>query len=649
VNDELRAKLDRLPRTPGVYIMRDVHGAVMYVGKATDLRARVRSYTTGHDTRAFVQRLNTWLHDVEVIVTQSAKEALLLENTLIKRHKPRHNVLLRDDKNYLSLRIDKREEWPRVRLVRQIRDDGAHYFGPYHSAQSARQTLNVLNRYFQLRTCPDAVLRNRARPCLQYQIRRCPAPCVLPVDRDAYMDNVHHASLFLSGREDRLVALLEEAMTRTAEALEFEDAARYRDQIQAVRESLQRQGAIQTSRVDRDVIGMHRDGNEVAVAVLMFRGGSLVDVATFGLEEQLLDDSDLMAAFISRFYASEKRAAPSEIVAPVPVFDSDALSLALSEIQSSRVSIHTPKSGERKRLVETATANAMAYFEEHLTMRARAGTVLSQLQRTLGLKQAPRVIECYDVSNFQGKHVVASQVVFVDAVAAPSMYRQYRIRTFVGQDDFASMFEILTRRAKRARDGSSPMPDLVLIDGGLGQLNMARRALAEQGFEDQEIAALAKARTRVAAAGKRSRSEESAKALNSDAADAAIRGPQGATTERTPERVFLPGRKNPVVLKPGRPDGLLLERIRDEAHRFAITFHRKLRSKGTFRTKLDDIPGVGPARRKELLRHFGSVRALRGATLAELEAVDGVGRRLAAQIFAHFHPDEIDPPSCDES
>ena len=608
----------RLPRKPGVYIMRGARGACLYIGKATDLRSRVRSYFTGQDPRPFVRFLDELLEDVEFVLTANPKEALLLENTLIKRHKPRFNFMLRDDKNYLAIRIDERVDWPRVELVRRIRRDGARYFGPYHSAAKVRETLNVLNRYFQLRTCTDSVLRNRSRPCLQYQIRRCPAPCVRSVDRDAYMDNLGHARLFLDGRETELAGALTARMTAAAERLEFEDAARCRDQISAVRDSLTRQSAVQTTHVDQDVIGLYREGDAAAVVVMVFRGGSLVDVRSFALEQQLVEDADLLSDFLGQYYGAADRDPPGLVLLPAALAEDDDVETALSDLRQARCRLVTPQRGRKRELVDLAGRNAGAFFAETLSTTARADRAIERLQRRLGLTVEPRTIECYDVSNFQGAEIVASRVVFQDAVPDRSRYRRIRIRTRDSQDDFGAMAEVIGRRCRSSRGGDDPMPDLIVVDGGKGQLNAAVAALAAAGESDQAIVSLAKSRV-----------------VGTTRDDAVV---------RSDERVFVPGRKNPVTLADRSIEGYLLQRVRDEAHRHAISYHRKLRRRNTLRSQLDAIAGIGPGRRNTLLRHFGSAKAVASASLVELESVPGLSRHLAFAVFEHFHSGEADGP-----
>lgn len=618
MREDLAAIVDRLPQTPGVYLMRGHGGEIVYVGKATNLRSRVRSYFTGHDPRAFVAHLDRLLTDIETIVTQNPKEALLLENTLIKKHKPRFNFMLRDDKNYLSIRIDRGHDWPRVELVRKIRNDGSTYFGPYHSASKVRQTLNVLNRHFHLRTCRDSVLRNRSRPCLQYQIRRCPGPCVLPVDREVYMESVDAACLFLGGRERELRERLEQRMLAASDELRFEDAARFRDQLQAVDDSLVQQHAVQTALVDMDVVGLHRQAERAAITLMQYRQGALHDVRSFAFAEQLAPDADVVASFVSQVYGAMAFEIPSLILLPADAADQDSLSEAFTELRGTRVELRTPQRGDKRRLVELANDNAKVHFEESLSTTAQAEQALEKLQSRLRLPFVPRTMECYDISNFQGTHIVASQVVFQDAMPDKARYRKLRIRTAHAQDDFLSMREVILRRAKRAQKGDDPMPDLIVIDGGKGQLNSALEALRDAGVTDQLVVGLAKSRV-----------------VGTDKSDA---------TTRSFERVFLPGRKDPVDMPPRAEETYLLERIRDEAHRTAITYHRELRRKSTLRSGLDDIAGIGKTRRKQLLTHFGSLKGVRAATLPELEAAPGMTRASAFAVYDHYHPGEADAP-----
>ena len=621
---ELLDRINRLPRRPGVYLMKTESGEIVYVGKATDLRSRVRSYAGDSDPRPFVRLLDRVLHDIDYVVTANPKEALLLENTLIKKHRPRFNFSLRDDKNYLSIRIRTDHPWPRVDLVRAMRDDGARYFGPYHSAAMARQTVGLLNRHFHLRTCRDSVLRNRVRPCLQHQIGRCPAPCVLPVDREAYRDDVQRAILFLEGRTTELTGDLEDAMLRASDALAFEQAARYRDQLLAVRSALEHQHAVRARISDLDVVALHREGSSGMIVVAAFESGAMTQVETFPVRRQLLDSPELLTELVVQYYNRSSRPPPPEVLLSDEPDDADTLSELLSELRGGRTRVHAPQRGEKRKLVEFALENARLHFEtDELDEDERLAEALSAIQRRFRLRQTPRVMECYDISNFQGRQIVASGVCFIDGRPERDRYRRYRIESVDDQDDFASMHEVISRRARRARRGEAPLPDLIVIDGGRGQLNAAVHALRDAGFPDQDIISLAKSRTQ-----------------GTD---------ETGQTTRSAERVFVPDWRDPVELRAASDERFLLERIRDEAHRFAITFHRQQRTKATVRSALDDIRGIGPTRRALLLEHVGSVKAIRQATLPELEQVPGLGRAAAHAVFAHFHPDEADPVTLEGS
>lgn len=620
-SEKLLERIASLPRRPGVYLMRGHDGDLLYIGKATDLRSRVRSYLGDTDPRPFVRLLDTLLADVEFIVTSTPKEALLLENTLIKRHRPRYNFELRDDKNYVSLRIDPDHPWPRVDVVRRVQSDGARYFGPFHSAAKVRQTLHVLNRHFQLRTCRDAVLFNRVRPCLQYQIQRCPAPCVLPIDREAYLDNVRHAMLFLSGRTQELIRILRSRMTEASERLEYEQAARYRDQIAAIQDSLETQHTVSSDFTDRDAIGYAREGEDIQLAVARYREGALVDVEHFALQAQVVDDDAVLASFLTQYGLRPALSPASEWLLPHPIGETEALVELLQERHGQRIRITVPQRGPKTELLALATENARNALAQRRASGALARRVLDDLARLLDLAGPPERIECYDISNFQGDQIVASRVVFRDAQPDRNRWRRYRLRTVDTQDDFASLREVALRRAAQHRKGEDPLPDLIVIDGGKGQLAAFLDGLRAGHVEPPATVALAKAR--------------------------ALRQSTDSPPERSHERLFRPGVREPILLRPNTDVRHLLERLRDETHRFAIGFHRKERRAGTLRSGLDAIRGVGPQRRNALLRHFGSLKRVREASLPELEAVPGFNRHLAHAVHEHFHPGEADPPADD--
>ncbi len=608
-----QSKLDVIPHQPGCYIMQDRKGKVVYVGKAKDLKARVRSYfQPSGDQRAFVDGLPRVLGDIEVIITNSDKEAMILENTLIKQHQPRYNIKLKDDKNFLSLRIDTSHDWPRVEVVRRQKKDKARYFGPYHTAKSIRRTLNVLNRYFQLRTCPDSVLNSRSRPCLQYQIKRCPGPCVFDIDRDEYLQNVRDALLFLEGRGEELLSGLQGKMLRASDDMEFELAAHYRDQIRSIEKALERQQAVTTEWIDRDVFGLHREGDKVTIQVMWVRGGKLEGAKSFGQANQEFPDKEVLSSFLNQYYANGNYI-PKELLLPFELNEgeADAFEELLSELRGERVYVKVPQRGSKKALVDTAVTNAAQSFEDEYSKDARNEDLLEKLSLRLGLSQVPERIECYDISNFMGKQIVGSMVVFEGAEPNKAEYRHYNMREITSQDDFGSMREMLKRRFQKVADGEGPRPDLVVIDGGRGQLAQAVTVLEDLGIHDIDVVSLAKARVdRV--------------------------GFQDSEVTKSPERVFLPGRVNPVVLRQNSAELYLLERLRDEAHRFAITFHQKQRRRQTLRSVLDDIPGVGKKTKKDLLKHFGSIKKIKNASEAELSEVPGVGPQTAKTIVGFF-------------
>lgn len=656
-----RAQLDevveRLPNEPGVYVMRDRKGRIVYVGKARRLRQRVRQYFNGHDTRLFVPTLAKLLGDIEAVVTSNDKEAMLLENNLIKAHHPRFNVRLRDDKQYLVLRLDARARWPKLEVVRNIRQDGAGYFGPYHSASSARHTLRVVNRHFKLRTCSDFVLEHRKRPCLQYQIDRCPAPCVYEVDEQAYADQVRDVGLFLAGRHGELVAGLEARMQAAAEALEFETAARIRDQLTAIETTLERQDVVGTAELDQDVVGMYREGGNVEFVVMHVRAGKLLGTQRYSEKGMELPDAEVLASFLSAYY-DEAPLIPDEILLPFALAEDDAEPLAewLTERRGRKVAIKIPVRGDRKKLVLLAERNAASNFATRRSKRDDAEAALTALQKRLRLSRLPRRIECYDVSHTQGSEPVASMVVFVDGEPDKQSYRHFKVKGLDGlaqgewqNDDFRSMYEVLTRRLRRAlEDDEWALPDLLVIDGGKGQLGRVIAAMQDLGIavgdEGVDLISLAKERrfaidpTKQGLERLREATQPADAAPGAALADYVVetadQDQAGDDTSVKPERVFIPGARDPIVLAHGSSELYLLTRIRDEAHRFAITHHRKRRAKRSLVSTLDGIKGVGPNTKKQLIQHFGSVKAIKAASVEELCAVKGVGRKLAEIIHA---------------
>ncbi|MFP6664215.1 MAG: excinuclease ABC subunit UvrC [Deltaproteobacteria bacterium] len=593
------------PRGPGVYLFKGDDGRVLYVGKAKNLRLRLRSYLRGGDGRLQVPFLLRKASDVEFLVTRNEKEALILENNLIKQYKPRYNVRLKDDKSYVSVAITA-HEWPRVVVTRRIRNDGARYFGPFHSASAVRETLDVVRKVFPLRTCSDPVFRNRQRPCLEHQIGRCLAPCVLPVDREEYAGHLRTVGLLLEGKNDELLQRLDLEMKQASEALRFEEAARLRDRMRAIRNTAQGQQVVNHAGGDQDIFGIYREGGFVEIQVLIVRSGRLTAHRAFGFRDRELPDEDLLGSLLSQFYEGA-RPVPAEVLLPIALGDHAAREELLGEKRGRAVSVQVPQRGAKKRLVELAAANARQSMEARRNQDERQAETAEELRRRLHLLSAPKTIECVDISTFQGSATVASLVAFDEGNATPERYRRFRIRTVEGIDDFASMAEVLRRRFTSGKEADD-LPDLLVVDGGRGQLGVALAVASDLGITGLEIVGLAKSRVR------------------SDARSVAL--------ERTEERVFLPGRVNPVVLPRSSGALFLLQRVRDEAHRFAITYHRTLRARAARESPLDEIAGIGATRKRRLLTHFGSVAGVRRASVAEIGALPGFGPGLAREIAA---------------
>jgi excinuclease ABC subunit C len=635
--------LDRIPMEPGVYLFKDAKGNVIYVGKAKVLRTRVRQYfREGGDERFFVAAgyLGRAVTDVETIVVGSSKEALLLENHLIKKHQPRFNVKLRDDKQYLVLRLKdpvappepieggggkakpSRDQFPRVEVVRNIRDDGANYFGPYHSATSARETLRTLNRHFQLRTCTDHVLETRGRPCLQYQIKRCSGPCAIDVPPAAYAEQVEDVKMFLLGRNAELIGRLRGRMERRAEREDFEVAAVLRDSIAAVERTLAKQNIVQDELVDQDVWGLYREADAVEVVVLFVRGGKLVGRRTFAQKDQELLDAAVIAEHVQQYYATGTFV-PDEVVVGVELEEAETLAEWLTTSRGRKVKVVEPRRGIRARLVELADRNAAASATSRRNKDADAEAMLQKVADRLGLPRPPHRIECFDIAHIQGTETVASMVTFIDGVPARGLYRKFKLRT-VDNNDFAAMYEVLTRRFKRSRSATAGsgdaatrgeddpawgVPDLLVIDGGKGQLGMAVTALTDLGVKlggDTGVEVIGLAKERDLEAGS------------------------------APDRIYRRNVKDSIPLRANSPELYVLARIRDEAHRFANTFHRDRRTKMALRSELDTIPGIGATRRQRLLKHFGSVRAVRQASIEDLAKAPGMNRKAAEQVARYF-------------
>jgi excinuclease ABC subunit C len=610
----LAERAEGLPTVPGVYLFKSERGRVLYVGKAQNLRARVRQYVAGGDGRIRIPRLLDRAVDVDVVVTPSVKDALLLENELIKRHKPPFNVRLRDDKQYLALRLDRRDPWPRLTEVRRFADDGADYFGPYTSSVSMKEALSNLRRIFPLRVCSEGTFRDyarRGRPCIEHEMKRCAGPCCGLVDAASYAELVEGTALFLRGRSDELVAELSARMARAAESQRFEDAARIRDQLAAVERTVERQQIVAERAIDRDVFAMARSGGDVEVQVLHVRDGRVVGTQGYPLAGVEIDDGDVIGSFLGQYYGRPAdRPVPGEVLTAAPLEDDGALEALLAERASRRVAVRSPKRGAGRELVALAAANAELGLARRLEANESVEAALAELRERLSLRALPRRIEGYDVSTLHGTLTVASRVVFEDGRPAKQQYRRYRIKEAPPDDDYACLREVMTRRLARA--DTDPLPDLLMVDGGKGQLGVVSAALSDAGVELDAIG-LAKQR-------------------DGDAPAPRVRRSSGLKAER----VFLPQRKDPVNLPASSRGLLLLQRVRDESHRFAIEFQRALRSKQNFASILEELPGIGPTKRRALLRHLGSLRAVRAASEAELLAVPGISARDAATLRRFF-------------
>jgi len=610
IRQPLEPKLASLPEKPGVYLMRDVQGRVIYVGKALVLRHRVRSYFGETALRdAKTARLVADIADLEWIVTESELEALILEAQLIKRHHPRYNIRLKDDKRYPYIKITMEEEFPRVVLVRQMQADGGRYFGPFTSSQAVQQSLELVRRLFPYRTCNREITGQDRRPCLYYHIERCSGPCIGAIGREAYRKTMERIALFLEGRQEEVVAGLRQEMATAAESLAYERAAKLRDEIAAITQIIERQRIVSSHLKDHDFVAFARANGDACVQVFFVRNGRLIgrDYFVLGGTTDASDD-EIVRSFLVQFY-EQSATIPPEVVVPSDLDNLGVMEEWLRQRRGSRVAIRVPKRGDRREVLELAQENAVETLRnlraEWDADRSKHVEALTELQEALALPQPLGRIECYDVSHTHGMGATGSMVVFVQGAPSKSDYRRFRIKDAKGGDDYAAMAEVLTRRFARARaaeQADAPgargsrwalMPDLVIVDGGKGQLHAGVAAMAEAGVDHVPIAALAK------------REEE----------------------------LFLPGSDEPCILAPGSPALHLVQRIRDEAHRVAVSYHRSIRSKESTRSALEDVPGIGPKRRQALLKAFGSIEGIRRASVEELAAVPGMTRPVAERLL----------------
>lgn len=594
-------RLSALAAQPGVYLFKNQRGEVIYVGKAASLRNRVRSYFSGTHRDPKTRELVAHITDFDIIRTDTASEALILENELIKRYQPHYNVMLKDGKTYPYIRITN-EPWPRVISTRRIVNDGSQYFGPFTSAGSVHTTLNLLKRLFPYRPCDIEITGDADRPCLYYHIGRCLGPCISATTHEDYMRVIEGVSLFLNGRGEEMLPAMRAEMEAHAENLEFERAAKLRDEISAIEHVLERQKIVTARGNDADVLAVAQGaGGDAGVQVAFVRNGKMLGSEHFLLRGSRVEDdpAQLLTAFVTQFY-EDAAVVPSELVVQHPLQDTELVSRFLTERRGGSVKLTTPQRGEKRRLLEMVEKSAVENLEQNrlrwLNSEQKLTAALSELADALLLPDLPRRIECFDISTLQGTNTVASMVVFEDGRPAKKEYRKFAIKTVEGQDDFKSMQEVIRRRFIRAKSEEATeawrtMPDLVIVDGGKGQLSAAVAVLRELEVE-QQIVGLAKEN----------------------------------------EELFLPGVSAPVILPRDSQALYLVQRVRDEAHRFALTFHRQKRQTNSFRSELDTLQGVGPKRKKALIRRFGSVKRIREATVEEIAGVEGIGPTLARQI-----------------
>jgi excinuclease ABC subunit C len=600
VTTSLDDKLARVPDRPGVYLYKDAKAQVIYVGKASSLKSRVRSYFQESRPRdAKTDSLVKQIRDLEYLVTDNELEALMLEANLVRKHRPRYNIILRDDKHYPFLKLTTDEAFPRLVVARKVQNDGATYYGPFYPATAMRETLRLTRQLFPLRTCSITIDGRLERPCIQYAIHRCNAPCTGWETREGYARTVRDVQRFLEGKDDELAVTLTREMEQAAGELKFERAALLRDQIQSLNKVRERQKIISTDEVDQDVLGVVRQGSDACVQLFFVRRGRLVGQESFFFDRVSgWADGDILSAFVRQFYGKNVMPAP-EILLSEPVPEEELLVTWLSGLARRRVAITAPQRGARRDFVAMAESNAAIALQNHLLSREnRSQALVEELKLALDLPAVPNRIEGYDISNIQGTEQVGSMVVWENGGMKKDDYKRFRVKTVVGADDFASLEEVLRRRFGKALEQGTVLPDLVLIDGGRGQLNVGVKVLQDLGLDYIPVASLAKQQ----------------------------------------EEVYRFDLREPLQLDPTSPALHTLQKIRDEAHRFAITYHKKLRSQRTLTSVLDTIPGVGPTIRTTLLKTLGSARRVRESSVADLAAVPKVTPKMAQKIYDHFHP-----------
>ncbi len=587
-----------VPREPGVYLFKDRSGKVLYIGKAKNLNKRIHSYfSKGKDHPYKLYLILTNADTIEHIITATEKEALILEGNLIKRYRPRYNVILKDDANYPLLKLDINNRYPRLTIVRRMKNDGDLYFGPFTSASAVRSTLRLIGPVFPLRKCKTKGTPKRSRPCLNYQLGRCLGPCCLDVGVEDYQEIVDQVKLFLEGRSKELISQLREIMQKASRGLNFERAARVRDQIRAVEKTVERQTVVSTEMKDQDVIGLSRSGKEAGIVILFVRSGYMVGSRNYSIHCEWQNASELLETFLKQYYR-DKGFIPSEIILSDAIDDKRLISEWLTGMAGKKVSISVPSRGDKKKLVNMAVVNAENILLER--QKSDQSAILEEAKSILHLGRKPAHIEGIDISNLKGDLAVASLVTFVEGVPQKSDYRNYRIKEVEGIDDYAMIVEVIKRRLKKGQP-----PDLFVIDGGKGHLSVALKTIDALGLENPpDVISIAKA----------------------------DQGEPGAV-----DKIYLPNRKNPLILARNHPVLSLLMRLRDETHRRAVSYYRKRSRKKLTGSELDRIPGVGPKRKKALLKYLGDLQSIDRAEIEDLNGVPGINQVVAKNIFDYFH------------
>ncbi len=606
----LEQKIVHLPTRSGVYLFKDEKGTILYVGKAGHIKHRVSSYfqkPTGKDVKTLT--MIEKVADIDTIVTDTEKEAYILESNLIKEHHPRYNIKLRDDKNYPCLRLSMEDKFPTLSIVRRIKKDRSLYFGPYPSATSLKETLKLIRRLFPIRICRDTKFSHRLRPCINYEMGRCLGPCGGKIDPVQYREIIHQVSMFLEGKNKDLVERLKKRMEEESEELHFEKAAKIRDQIRHIGEVVEKQKIVSRDFIDQDVVGFHRQDHTIIVHPLFVRGGKLLGGKGFTLPSSGLPDEEVLSSFLHQYYR-EGKFIPDQILIPMVVPEQRLAEQWLTDLKGKAVHILVPVKGNKKHLLQMACGNAEKFLLAEAEIEKDREKLLEALKERLHLKKLPQRIEAIDISTLQGGYAVGSMVSFKDGEPAKERYRHFKIKTIEGADDYGMMYEVLLRRYQKVAQ-ENDLPDLVLLDGGRGQLNVAQEVFKELKMKEIDLISLAKGRPG--------------------------EGPPLSQSRKSEEKIFHPQYKEPLTLERRSPLLHFLDRIRDEAHRFAITYHKKVRGRETIRSELGEITGIGRVKQKELLKYFESVEKIKAASIETLAEAPQMNEKLARTVYLFFH------------